>query len=87
MKGHGPVTASASLVNSSAWTSGARIIRINRGGYGPQSGNGPQGYKAQPRALLARSLRDRPGVAAAATARQAAAVARRNSPPKVIYGP
>jgi hypothetical protein len=50
------------------------IIKIKRGGTGHMSGNGPSGHKATPRALLARTLRDRPGVAAKVTERQSARV-------------
>jgi hypothetical protein len=64
-----------------------RFIWIKRGGVGRQSGSGPSGCKATPRALLSRSMRDRAGVAAVVTARQAATLARKANPPAVIYGP
>jgi len=42
----------------------ARFVWVKRGGVGRQSGSGPSGCKATPRALLSRALRDRAGVAA-----------------------
>lgn len=63
------------------------VIKAKRGGTGRMSGSGPSGCKATPRALLARALRERSGVSAVVTARQAASVARKANPPKVIYGP
>jgi hypothetical protein len=83
MHGRGPCYATRGQVASGM----PLVIKINRGGTGRMSGNGPSGRKATPRALLARTLRERSGVAAVVTARQAAAVARKASPPKVIYGP
>ena len=80
MKGRSGVKASRSQVANKNIT-----IKIKRGGVGRMSGNGPSGRKATPRAILARTLRDRAGVAAAVTKRQAAALARKANPPKVIW--
>lgn len=81
MRGRGGVIASRSQV-----ASGNLTIKVKRGGVGRMSGNGPSGRKATPRALLARTLRDRGGVAAVVTARQAARVAAKATPPKIIWG-
>lgn len=75
MKGRGGVTASRSQVANKNLT-----IKIKRGGTGRMSGNGPSGRKATPRAVLARTLRDRAGVAAVVTKRQAEALARKAAP-------
>lgn len=82
MHGKGPYYATPGQVRSGM----PLVIKINRGGTGRMSGNGPSGRKATPRALLARTMRERAGVAAVVTARQALAVARKANPPKVIYG-
>jgi hypothetical protein len=81
MRGRGPLYASPSQV-----ASGNLTLKIKRGGVGRQSGSGPSGRTATPRAVLSRSLRDRAGVAKVVTERQAARVARKKHPPKVIYG-
>jgi hypothetical protein len=81
MKGRGGVIASRSQVANRNLT-----IKIKRGGVGRVSGSGPSGSKATPRALLQRTLRDRAGVAAVVSKRQAAALAAKASPSKVIYG-
>lgn len=62
------------------------IIKGKRGGTGRQSGSGPSGAKATPRALLSRAMRERPGVALVVTTRQAARVEAKKHPPKIIYG-
>jgi len=49
------------------------------------SGSGATGRKTRPAARLARSLADRPGAAAATTARQAAREAHKARPPR-LYG-
>jgi|SRR5674476_1245277 len=95
MRGRGGVCASAKVAAQGAWlepmrdgmNKHRRFIWQKRGGVGKQSGSGPSGCKATPRALLGRSMRDRAGVAAVVTARQAAALARKANPPAVIYGP
>lgn len=61
------------------------VIKINRGGTGRMSGSGPSGRKATPRGLLARAMRERAGVAAVVTTRQAATVARKANPPAIIW--
>jgi hypothetical protein len=61
------------------------VIKINRGGTGRISGNGPSGRKATPRALLARTLAGRANVNKVVTERQAAIVARKKSPPAIIW--
>ncbi len=95
MRGRGGVTAPASMRRQEAWNAPLiggqlkhlRFQWIKRGGVGRQSGSGPSGCKATPRALLARALRDRAGVAKVVTDRQAATVARKASyPGAVIYG-
>lgn len=80
MRGHGPVYANRSQV-----ASGQLTIKVKRGGTGRQSGSGPTGYKATPRGILSRTLRDRAGVAAVVKARQAAIVLRKANPPAVIW--
>lgn len=62
-----------------------RYVWVKRGGNSKTSGSGASGCKATPRALLSRALRDRTGVAAVVTARQAARVARKAAP-LVLYG-
>lgn len=94
MRGRGGVCVNAKAAHQEGWlapihdgmTKHTRFQWIKRGGVGRQSGSGPSGCKATPRALLSRALRERAGVAAVVTARQAATVARKNSPPAVIYG-
>jgi hypothetical protein len=61
------------------------VIKIKRGGTGGTGGSGPTGYKATQRALLSRHLADRPGAAAATTARQAAATEAKKRPRKIIW--
>jgi hypothetical protein len=80
MRGRGGVIASRSQVANKNLT-----IKIKRGGVGRMSGNGPSGRKATPRAILSRTLRSRPGVAAAVTKRQAEVLARKANPSKAIY--
>lgn len=95
MRGRGGVIAGADKTRQAAWgepmtdgqTKHARFVWIKRGGPGKQAGSGPTGHKATPRALLARSMRDRPGVAKVVTERQAAIVAAKKQPPRIIYGP
>ena len=94
MRGRSGVTAPASLRRQAAWnepmTGGQlkhlRFVWIKRGGVGRTSGSGPSGCKATPRALLARAMRDRPGVAEFVTKQQAARVVAKANPPAVIYG-
>jgi hypothetical protein len=81
MRGRGPCYASPSQV-----ASGNLTIKVKRGGVGRQSGSGPSGRTATPRAVLARALRDRAGVAKVVTERQAARVKAKKHPPKIIYG-
>jgi hypothetical protein len=93
MRGRGGVTALSSMRRQAAWNEPLiggqlkhlRFVWIKRGGVGRQSGSGPSGCTATPRALLSRALRDRAGVAAAVTKRQAATVAAKALPPK-LYG-
>jgi len=94
MRGRGGVIANQKLTSQPAWsepmTGGMlkhrRFVWIKRGGVGRQSGSGPSGCKATPRALLSRTLRDRAGVAAVVTARQELAYKAKATPPKIIYG-
>jgi hypothetical protein len=94
MHARAPIIADRKMVATEAWneplrndqTKHARFVWVKRGGVGKQSGNGPSGRKATPRALLARTLRDRPGVAEFVTKRQAARVEAKKHPPKIIYG-
>jgi len=81
MHARAPVFATRSQIASGM----PLVIKINRGGTGKMSGNGPSGRKATARAMLARTLRDRPGVAAVVTARQAATMAAKKHPPKIIW--
>jgi hypothetical protein len=83
MKGRGGVKASRSQV---ARGREGLTVKIARGGVGHMSGNGPSGRRATPRALLSRTLKDRAGVAAAVTKRQAAALQAKATPRRVIYG-
>jgi hypothetical protein len=75
MRGRGGVTASRSQV-----AAGNRTIKIKRGGVGRMSGSGPSGRRATPRAILARTLRDRAGVAKVVTTRQEAALKAKATP-------
>lgn len=93
MRGRGGVIAGAAKLRQAAWDEPirsdgqqkhARYIWQAKFGNGSM-GSGPSGHKATPRALLARALADRAGVALTVATRQAAAVARRVSPPKVIW--
>lgn len=93
MRGRGGVCVNAKAASREAWIvpmrdgdmKHARFVWIKRGGVGRQSGSGPSGCKATPRALLSRALRDRAGVALVVTTRQATRVARKAAPP-VLYG-
>ncbi len=95
MRGRGGVTAPSSVRRQAAWdepisdkmNKHVRFQWVKRGGVGRQSGSGPSGCKATPRALLSRALRERAGVAELVTKRQIARVAAKANPPKVIYGP
>jgi hypothetical protein len=82
MRGRGGVFANKAQV-----ASGNLTIKIKRGGVGRMSGSGPSGRKATPRALLARAMRERAGVAAVVTERQTARIIEKAKPPRVIYGP
>lgn len=94
MQAHGGVCVNARQAHQAAWlepirdgmNKHVRFVWIKRGGNSKTSGSGASGCKATPRALLSRALRDRAGVAAVVTTRQAARVARKANPPKVIYG-
>lgn len=77
MKGRGAVKCPRAFVGTPNQT-----IWINRGGTGRMSGSGPTGRKTRPAAMLARSLAERAGVAAATKARQLAVRRER----RVIYG-
>jgi hypothetical protein len=88
------IIANRKIVASAAWNEPlrdgqnkhVRFLWGKRGGTGKMSGNGPSGRRATPRALLARTLANRPLVAATVTARQAARVEAKKYPPKIIYG-
>lgn len=94
MHARAPVTVSRKQASQAAWlepirdgqNKHTRFIWVKRGGTGKMSGNGPSGRRATPRALLARTLAQRAGVPAVVTARQAARVAAKKHPPKIIYG-
>jgi len=94
MRGRGGVIAGGDKTRNPAWSEPMtdkmnkhiRFVWINRGGNSKTSGSGPSGRKSTPRALLSRSMRDRAGVAAVVTARQAARVLAKATPPVVIYG-
>lgn len=93
MRGRGGVTAPSSLRRQAAWNEPIiggqlkhlRFLWVKRGGVGRMSGSGPSGRKATPRALLARALRQRSGVAEVTTARQASRVAAKTAP-LVLHG-
>ena len=93
MHARAPLIADPKMAASVAWNEPitdktlkhARFIWVRRGGTGKQSGSGPSGSKATPRALLSRTLRDRAGVAQKATERQAARVEAKKHPPKIIW--
>lgn len=93
MRGHGGVIAGGKLVVRPEWlepvrdgsSKHRRFVWIKRGGTSKTSGSGPQGRKATSRALLARSLAERPLVAAAVAARQAAAAGRSGTYPAIIW--
>lgn len=88
MRGRGGVCAGPKMVAQDTWlepirdgmNKHRRFVWVKRGGNSGTSGSGPSGCKATPRALLSRSLRDRPGVAGTVTARQAARVAAKATP-------
>ena len=92
MHARAPIIAGPKQSRTEAWqepirdgqNKHARFIWVKRGGVGSTSGSGPTGRKATPRALLARNLANRPGVAAFVTARQAATVAAKKHPPKLF---
>lgn len=94
MQGRGGVCVSAKVAAQPNWlepirdgqSSHRRFVWIKKCS-GGQNGSGPTGHKATPRALLARTLAERPGVSAVVTTRQAATVARKALPLRVIYGP
>lgn len=94
MRGRGGVIAGSDKIRQAAWAEPmtdkmnkhARFVWIKRGGNSKTSGSGASGHRATPRALLARALAERPGVADHVTKRQAAAVARRALPPAIIWG-
>lgn len=87
------IIANRKVVVSEAWNEPirdgqnkhVRFLWGKRGGTGKMSGNGPSGRKATPRAMLARSLADRPLVAAVVKARQEARVEAKKHPPKIIW--
>ena len=93
MHARAPITANPKMAASAAWNEPmtdkmnkhARFLWGKRGGTGKQSGSGPSGRTATPRAILSRTLRDRPGVAAKVTERQAARVEAKKHPPKIIW--
>lgn len=93
MRGRGGVIAPASKTRQPAWhepirndgqQKHARFIWQAKWGNGSMS-SGPTGCKATPRALLARSLADRPVVSKIVTDRQAARVEAKSQPPKIIW--
>lgn len=94
MRGRAGVCVSPKVASQEAWLEPItdkmlkhrRFRWQKRGGNSKTSGSGPSGHKATPRALLARALAERAGVAAVVTARQAASAAAKKQPPKVIYG-
>lgn len=79
MRAKAPVRASANMVKHPSWNVGhidkgnwrwpARERWLRRGG-NASSGSGASGWKLRRSAVLARSLADRPGVAALVKARQ-----------------
>ncbi len=93
MRGHGGVCTNARQAARPEWqepirdgmNKHRRFVWIKRGGTSGTSGSGPSGRKDTPRARLARALSERPLVAAASTARQAAAVARKATPLAIIW--
>lgn len=93
MRGHGGVCTNARQAARPEWlepirdgmNKHRRFIWIKRGGTSGSSGSGPAGRKATRRALLARALAERAGVAAVVTARQATATAARGLPPVIIW--
>jgi hypothetical protein len=93
MRGHGGVIAGNKLASKPDWleimrdgmNKHRRFVWIKRGGPSGTGGSGPQGRKATRRAMLSRSLADRPLVAAAVTARQAAAVLAKATPRRIIW--
>lgn len=94
MRGHGGVCTNARMASRPEWlepirdgmNKHRRFVWIKRGGTSGSSGSGPTGRKATRRALLARALAERAGVAQFVTARQAARVAEKAKPLRIIYG-
>lgn len=94
MHARAPIIAARRLTRQDAWlepirdgqNKHARFVWVKRGGVGNTSGSGPSGCKATPRARLSRTLAERAGVPAVVAARQAARVAAKKHPPKIIYG-
>jgi len=94
MRGRAGVCVSPKVAGQEAWlepmrdgmTKHRRFVWQKRGGNSKTSGSGPSGRKATPRALLARALAERTGVSLVVTARQAASVAAKATPRKIIYG-
>jgi hypothetical protein len=93
MHGRAGVIARRALTLRPEWnepiTSGQlkhrRFVWINRGGDSKTSGSGPQGRKATPARLLARSLAEREGANTAATRRHEANRLARHTPPRIIW--
>lgn len=93
MHGRSGVIAPSSMRRQAAWgepisdgqLKHLRFVWIKRGGTGRTSGSGPSGRRATPRALLARTLAERAGVAEVVKARQAARVVAKALPPR-LYG-
>lgn len=92
MRGRGAVIARASKTRQAAWNEPirdntlkhARFIWIAKWGNGNMS-SGPTGRKATRRAMLARSLADRPVVSKVVTDRQIARTEAKRQPPIVIW--
>lgn len=80
MHAKAPVYATPSQVRN-----GLTTIKLKRGGTGGNSGSGPTGYKATARALLARSMAERAGVAQAVKARQALVTEAKKLPRAIIW--
>lgn len=93
MRGHGAVTTNDRQAARPEWlepirdgmNKHRRFVWIKRGGTSGTSGSGPAGRKATRRALLARALAERAGVAAFVTLRQAARTAEKKQPRKIIW--
>lgn len=92
MRGRSGVIAPASKTRQDAWNEPvrdgmqkhARFVWQAKWGNGSMS-SGPTGRKATPRAMLARSLADRPVVSKVVTDRQIARTEAKRQPPKVIW--